>query len=106
MPHRNKVKTKVKNESTSKAAPAASASSAPTPARPQKIKVLKLDANFRGARASWYERLKEYNGKTEGEYIESCKDKPPAVTKNGTAENPTGWVRFFARSGILSLTSN
>lgn len=103
-PARKKVNHKVKTESKPEAAKAASANS--TTVRPQKLKVIKKDAKFRGARESWYARLVEYDGKTEGEYIESCKEKPPAMTKNGTAENPTGWVRFFVRQGVLSINAN
>lgn len=81
---------------------------APTPApaaRPNVIKVLKPDATFRGstARSAWFARLKEFNGKSEGEFLESTTKNPPALTKNGTPEPPSGWVRFFVRSGVLSL---
>lgn len=87
-------------------APAAAATAAPvTPATPKPliIKVLKKDATFRGARAAWYERLKQFDGKTEGEYIASTKESPPALTRNQTAENPTGWVSWFKRHGVISL---
>lgn len=98
---RKKVNAKVKNEAKTEAAPKAASASAP--ARPEKLKVLKKDTKYRGARAEWFARLLEYDGKTQGEYIESCKEKPPAMTKNNTAENPTGWVRFFVRTGVLSV---
>ncbi len=100
MKPRKKVNTKVKKDN--EAAPKA-ASASPQPARPQKLKVLKKDQKFRGARDAWFARLVEFDGKTEGEYLESCKEKPPALTKNGSAENPTGWVRFFVRTGVLSI---
>lgn len=96
---RKKVNTKVTKEAETKAAPKAASAN---PVRPQKLKVLKKDVKFRGARDAWFARLLEFDGKTEGEYLESCKEKPPALTKNGQAENPTGWVRFFVRTGVLS----
>lgn len=113
MTKRKKVNT-VETKPQTKAAPAASAGAVKTgpaavkaeaapPARPSKIKILKPETKFRGARESWFLKLKEFEGKTEGEYIQAMKDKPPALTKNGTAENPTGWVRYFVRTGVLSL---
>lgn len=75
---------------------------APAPEiKPVLIKVLKKDAKFRGAREAWYTRLLEHDGKTVDEYVESCKTKCPQMTKNGTVENPTGWVGFFKRQGIM-----
>lgn len=75
---------------------------APAPeVKPVLIKVLKKDAKFRGAREAWYTRLLEHDGRPVDEYVESCKAKCPQVTKNGTVENPTGWVGFFKRQGIM-----
>lgn len=85
-----------------KAAPATAAPTPPAP-KPMVLKVLKKDANYRGARQAWYSRLLEFDGKTEGEYIASTKETPPALTRNGTAENPSGWVSWFKRNGIISL---
>lgn len=100
MKPRRKSERKVKNEKpATQAAPAASAS----PARPQVIKLLKKDTKYRGAREAWYNRLKEFDGKTEAEFLANTKESPPAHTRNGTAENPSGWVRFFVRQGVMSL---
>lgn len=74
-------------------------------AKPLVIKVLKRDAVYRGARAAWYARLLEFDGKTEGEYLASTKETPPALTRNQTAENPTGWVSWFKRQGVISLSA-
>lgn len=74
---------------------------APAEAKPVIIKVLKKDAKFRGAREAWYTRLLEHDGKTVDEYIESCKTNCPQKTKNGTVENPTGWIGFFKRQAIM-----
>lgn len=73
------------------------------PAKPVLIKVLKKDPKFRGAREAWFKRLVEFDGKSMDEYIASCKEKCPQLTKNGTAENPTGWVGFFKREGIAQF---
>lgn len=110
MKPRKKVTKNV--ETKTKAANAASASksevkaeAAPATARPQKIKVLKKDATYRGktAREAWYQRIKEYDGKPESEFLDSVKENPPSRTKNGAAEPPSGWVRFFVRQGVMSL---
>lgn len=102
-----KVKRKVKNETKAEAPKGASASKVATEstpqARPNKIRLLKKDVVYRGARHDWYERLKAHDGKTEGEFIASTMENPPAKTKNGTVENPKGWVRFFVRQGVMSL---
>jgi hypothetical protein len=70
---------------------------------PVLIKVLKADPKFRGAREAWFKRLVEFDGKPVDDYIASCKEKCPQLTKNGTAENPTGWVGFFKREGIAQF---
>lgn len=71
-------------------------------AAPQKLKV-KEGMKFRGAREEWYKRLTAYDGKPVEDFIKSCTDEPPALTKAGTAENPRGWLRYFVRSGALQL---
>lgn len=76
--------------------------STPQPeSKPKLIKVLKTDAKYRGAREAWYNVLKEFDGKPVDDYIEHCKEKCPQLTKNGGKENPTGWVGFFKRQGIM-----
>lgn len=110
----NKVETKT-NKAEAKApasaspktaaAPAQKVEAAPAaaPARPSKIKVVKADTKYRGAREAWFNRLKEFDGKTEGEFLADTRERPPALTRNQTAENPTGWMRFFVRSGVATL---
>lgn len=73
------------------------------PAKPVLIKVIKKDPKFRGAREAWFKRLCEFDGKPVDDYVVSCKEKCPQLTKNGTAENPTGWVGFFKREGIAQF---
>lgn len=103
----NKVETKAtkapaKAEASASPKAAAPVAAAP-PARPSKIKVTKPDTKFRGARELWFNRLKEFDGKTEGEFLADTRERPPALTKNQTAENPTGWMRYFVRTGVVSL---
>lgn len=74
------------------------------PAKPVLIKVLKKDPKFRGAREAWFKRLVEFDGKPVDDFIANCKEKCPQLTKNGTAENPTGWVGFFKREGIAQFS--
>lgn len=97
---RTRVETKTKE-----ATKVASAKVEPSTPRPKRIKLLKKDAVFRGAsaRQAWYERLKEYDGKTEEEFLASVKEKSPSLTRNQTAEPPSGWMRFFVRQGVLSI---
>jgi hypothetical protein len=69
------------------------------------IKLLKNNANFRGAREAWYKVLKEHDGKPADEFLKACTDSPPSRTKRGEAEPPSGWLRFFLRSGICQLVA-
>lgn len=106
MTKRSKVKhVEAKNAKTAatKSAPVAEQKAAPAEPKPKRIKVLKADAKYRGFREQWYNVLKEHDGKTEAEFLEATKAKPPALTRNGTAENPSGWMRFFIREGVASL---
>lgn len=99
-------KSEHKVEAKTKEAPkGAVAAPAAPPVKVAKLKVLKKDTKYRGAREAWHARLLEFDGKTEAEFIESTKEKPPALTRNGTAENPMGWVRFFVREGVLSVSA-
>lgn len=95
--------TKVLADSNS-AGPASPPAAEAAPQRPLKIKVLKADMVYKGNRLAWYNRLKEFEGKTEGEFLADAKARPPSLTRNGTTEPPTGWVGFFKRQGVLSLT--
>lgn len=94
-------------KSNVKSAPVAKTSApvvtAEAPAKVVKLKVLKKDAKFRGARQAWYEVLVAHDGKPESEYVETCTKTPPSVPKSGRVEAPSGWVSFFKRTGILSL---
>lgn len=74
------------------------------PTKIRKIKVLKQDAKFRGAREAWYAELKKFDGKPLKDYEEACAKKPPSLPKSGRAEAPSGWTSYFKRTGILEIT--
>lgn len=78
-------------------------SAAPAVAPKPQIMRVKSGVKLRGAREKWYEVLLKMDGKSVADYIAATKKDPPALTKNNTAENPTGWVRWFVRSGTLTL---
>lgn len=69
------------------------------------IKLKNGPANYRGARAKWYERLKAYDGKPLAEWLENCKEDCPQLTKQGGKEDPKGWWNFFKRQGVADLSN-
>lgn len=95
--------SKKNRQSAPKAAVSQTEGAAPTPVevKPKLVVVLKKDAKFRGARDKWYARLLEHDGKPVDDYVASCKANPPDLPKSGRAENPTGWVSYFTRNGIM-----
>lgn len=93
--------TNTKIDAKASAGETAKQEAPPEDRKPVLIKVLKKDAKFRGARDAWYKRLIEHDGKPLDEYVESCNTNCPQLTKNNTKENPTGWVGFFKRQGIM-----
>jgi hypothetical protein len=58
--------------------------------------VAEKEAKFRGARLTWFNTLKEYNGKKVAEWVKS-------QTKEG-GDPPRGWLRFFVQEGAVILT--
>lgn len=78
----------------------AEAKPAPTPVV---IKSVKPGLKFRGARAAWYAELLAHEGKPLTEFIKATTEKPPSVPKSGVAENPTGWVGYFARTQVATI---
>jgi hypothetical protein len=53
------------------------------------------EIKFRGQRLDWHEKVKAFNGKTAGEFLEKNKGK----------DSPRGWLRFFAAEGYVTLTA-
>lgn len=74
-----------------------------TTSHPGKIKLLRTDVRYKGNREAWFNRLKEYDGKTLDEFLTSASEKPPALTRNGTPEPPMGWFSFFKREQVAAV---
>lgn len=67
------------------------------------VLAVKPGMQYRGARAAWYAVLLAHNGQPAAAYLAACAANPPSLTKKGTAENPTGWLRYFVRTGVATL---
>jgi hypothetical protein len=96
--------SKTKTKATSTVAPAAAAPAAPKVATLQ----VRKGMQYRGARAAWYERLCEYDGKPVAEFVASATANPPSVYGSrskhaGKPEPVPGWLRFFVRTGVAEL---
>jgi hypothetical protein len=64
------------------------------------IKVLKPDASFKGQRGEWFQRIKDYDGKTCGEFCAAF-DKVP--NNKGKFYAPSGNLRGAARRGTIEM---
>lgn len=64
------------------------------------IKVLKSEASFRGQRGEWFARIKEFDGKTCGEFCAKY-DKIP--NGKGKFYAPSGNLRGAARRGVIEM---
>jgi hypothetical protein len=71
---------------------------------PQVIVTVAQGKAFRGARAAWYTALCAHQGKPVAEFYENTAKKPPSLPKSGVAEKPSGWLSWFVRSGIATLS--
>lgn len=91
--------TKVRTPKSEPAAPAAKA------AAPVKtITVAKKEEKYDGARGSWYAALIAHDGQSVDTFVEACTKTPPALPKSGKAENPRGWLNWFVRAGVATLS--
>lgn len=72
------------------------------PAVPQVLAV-KAGLSYRGARAAWYAVLVQYNGQPGNAYLAACAATPPSLPKSGRPEAPSGWLRYFVRTGACTL---
>jgi hypothetical protein len=59
--------------------------------------------SFRGARQAWYDVLKAHDGKPAQDFLESTAKTPPSLPKSGRAENPSGWLRYYVRTGVVTI---
>jgi len=64
------------------------------------IRVLKSEAAFRGQRGEWFDRMKQFDGKTCGEFCAAF-DKIP--NKQGKFYAPSGNLRGAARRGVIEM---
>ena len=66
-----------------------------------KIAVIRANPEFKGTfkpntmRAAYAERMASLSGKPLSEFVQSCQDDCPHLTKKGTAEPVKGWVTFL-----------
>lgn len=72
------------------------------PAVPQ-VLVVKAGLYYRGARAAWYAVLLAHNGQPGNAYLAACTTQPPSLPKSGRPEAPSGWLRYFVRTGACTL---
>lgn len=77
-----------------------------------KIKLNKdVKANFRpnSARASYYERISKFNGKSVEDFIKSVEKDVPSTPQRGKLkgkpEPVQGWISWFNRNGYITLES-
>ena len=59
------------------------------------------------ARARWYERLKEFDGRPLDEFVASVEAEPPSTPDTGKLEGQlepvSGWINFFRKEGVLRI---
>lgn len=65
---------------------------------------VKQGVKLRGCRAKWYETLCKYDGKPAAEFLADTTKTPPSTPKSGVQEKSTGWLRYFVRTGVATLT--
>ena len=78
-------------------------------AKPVLLKIVKEpEKGYRtnSARANYWERFKEFNGKPLGDLEESCQKNPPSQPKKGGLAGKTepfgGWLSFFKQKGPIT----
>lgn len=100
------------NKATAPKAPATPATTIAAPAtvtaqgtaKPVVIAAVKAGIKYRGARAAWYAVLQQHQGKPAADFLAATTKAPPSLPASGVQENSSGWLRFFVRSGIATLT--
>ena len=74
-----------------------------------KITLTKVKPNFRpnSARASYYEAIAKFNGKSVDSFAKSVAATPPSVPKRGKLEGKPepiqGWISYFVRQGLVEI---
>lgn len=65
------------------------------------VEIVKDKENkYRGQRADWFALLKGFDGKKVSEFNEAAKGR---VNGKGTAQTPSGWLRFYVLDGTVKL---
>jgi hypothetical protein len=67
------------------------------------IASVKAGVKYRGAREAWYKVLCAHEGKPAADYLAHCTQNPPSTPKSGVVEKASGWLRYFLRSGVVTL---
>ena len=77
----------------------------------QNIKLVPgVKANFRpgSARALYYAAIQAHNGKSVNAFAKHCAANPPSVPGRGKLkgkqEPVTGWVSYFVRTGLITIS--
>ena len=75
---------------------------------PQILRVKRTgDFQEGSARARWYKRLVDFNGRPVETFIASVEDAPPSTPETGPLkgklEPVAGWLRFFRNEGLLEI---
>ena len=76
------------------------------PARQPIIQVLKQPEKpyqSNSAKALYWQRFCEFDGKPLADLEASCEADPPKIPKTGKQEPFSGWVRFFKREGLIQV---
>jgi hypothetical protein len=71
------------------------------------IKLTDKAAEFKkdSARALWYGAIAKANGKTAEDFVDAATKAPPVLKKDGKAEHPAGWLRYFMKEGMVQLVN-
>lgn len=73
------------------------------------IKLTKVKPNFRAnsARASYYEAIAKFNGKSVDSFAKSVAATPPSTPKRGKLKGKPepiqGWISYFVRQGLVEI---
>lgn len=68
------------------------------------VKILETPTYKNGStRAKWFTAIKRYDGKDVDPFLAATEKKPPVLKKNGEAEAPSGWLRYFEREEVIEI---
>jgi len=76
----------------------------------QKLHTTKIKPTFRAgsARALYYEAIAKFNGKSVESFVKAVAASPPSVPNRGKLkgkqEPVNGWISYFVREGLVTIT--